>query len=310
MIDVKSIRHIRSVASQNGCVGLFPSGNGSFNGEEAYISPSIGKLVKLLNIPVILYNLDGLYFCSPRWSKHHRKGRFCGKIVRRITEEEIKTLSSEELSDIIINDLRISAYKTQKSVMRVYKGRDAAMHLQRALYTCPKCRSRGFMQSAGDAFFCEKCNYSVKYNSFGYFEPRNNEMVYFETITEWDNWQKNYLLEQYAENKLFVKDRPLYTDKNIKLYSCFYMKKNELLQKGEMKLYSDRIEIISTDKTKIFYIKDILETQAILGQILQFSVQGGEFFEIKSSSVFSALKYVHILNLIKNGSGPDGLFSI
>ena len=38
MIDIKSIRHMKSDVSKNGCVGLFPYGNGYFNGQESYIS--------------------------------------------------------------------------------------------------------------------------------------------------------------------------------------------------------------------------------------------------------------------------------
>ncbi|NMC57525.1 MAG: hypothetical protein GYA50_09920 [Eubacteriaceae bacterium] len=310
MIDIKSIRHIKSVASENGCIGLFPSGNGSFNGEEAYISPAIGKLVKLLNIPVILYNLQGLYFCTPRWAAHHSKGCFNGKIVRQIEVEEIKNYSSEQLSDIIITNLKTSAYETQKANMQPYKGRNPAMYLERALYTCPHCHSRNTMQSKNDIFYCTKCNYSVKYNTFGFFESENKNSVCFDSIIMWDNWQKELLLKEYKNDILFNKDTPLYTDEKIKLFSCFYMKKNVLLHTGVLKLFYDRIEIVSDTKSSIFYLADILEIQAILGQILQFSTQDGSFYEIKSDFVYSALKYVHIINLIKNGEGQSGLFSV
>lgn len=310
MIDVKSIRHIKNVASQNGCVGLFPSGNGSFNGEEAYISPSIGKLVKLLNIPVIIYNLRGLYFCTPRWAKNHRKGFFNGKIIMRISAEEIKNCSSDELSDIIIKNLKTSAYKIQQEDMHSYKGRNPAMHLERALYTCPKCRSRNTMKSKNDIFYCTKCNYSVRYNQFGFFEAVSKNTVYFDTIIKWDNWQKKILIEEYKNDILFNKDTPLYSDENIKLFSCFYMKKNILLYSGVLKLFYNRIEITSCKENTVFYFDDILEIQAILSQILQFSSLNGNYYEIKSNSVYSALKYVHIINLIKNGEGESGLFSV
>ncbi len=310
MIDVKSIRHIRSVASESGCIGLFPSGNGSFNGEEAYISPSIGKLVKLLNIPVILYNLQGLYFCTPRWAANHRKGKFTGTIVKHISVEEIKKFSSEQLSDIIIKNLKTSAYDIQQTNMQPYKGRNASMFLERALYTCPECHSRNTMQSNNDIFYCKECNYSVKYNTFGFFEAASEHSVYFDTIIKWDNWQKKLLLEEYKNGILFNKDTPLYADDKIKLFSCFYMKKNVLLAAGVMKLFYDRIEIVSDTKSTIFYIADILEAQAILGQIIQFSCQDGSYYEVKSDFVYSALKYVHIINLIKNGEGQSGLLSI
>jgi hypothetical protein len=88
------------------------------------------------------------------------------------------------------------------------------------------------------------------------------------------------------------------------------MKKNVLLHTGVLKLFYDRIEITSDKENTVFYLDNIFEMQAILGQILQFSSQDGNFYEIKSDFVYSALKYVHIINLIKNGEGESGLFSV
>jgi len=310
MIDIKSIKEIKKVASQNGCIGLFPSGNGSFNGEEAYISDSIGKLVKLLNIPVIIYNLKGLYFCTPRWAKQKRKGRCSGIIVKEIGTEEISKLTSEELSKIIITHLKTSAYKMQQTEPAAYKGTNLAMYLERVLYTCPKCMRRNFMKSENDIFYCTDCGNRVKYNTFGYFEKIDKDAKLFKTITEWDYWQKQYLKNQYNNNSLFDNSNPLYIDENIKLYSCLYSDKNNLLLIGSLKLFADRIEISSDKEKKIFNISDIVQIQAILGQILQFSTLSGNMYEIKSDHTYSALKYVHILNLIKNGEGANGLYSI
>lgn len=310
-MDIKSIKLIKRVAFQKGCIGLFPSGNGSFNGKEAYISDSIGKLAKLLNIPIIIYNLEGLYFSTPRWGKKHRKGLFTGRIVKKLSLEEISQLSSEDLSSIIIGSLKTDAYALQERNMQSYKGSDKAMYLERLLYTCPKCKTRMSMHSAKDSLYCDHCNNNVKYNNFGYLLPADEAAVYFKTVTEWDEWQKKLLLEEYKKNTLFTDDVALYTDHNINLYSCQYSNKNIFLFNGDMHLFSDRIELKSTfDEKMTFFIENILEIQAILGQTLQFSMNNGEVYETKSHKIYCAIKYVHIINLIKLGGNLNGLFSI
>jgi hypothetical protein len=65
----------------------------------------------------------------------------------QIGAEEIKNYSSDELSDIINNKPKTSAYKNAETNMQSYKGRNPAMYLERALYTCPKCHSRNTMKS-------------------------------------------------------------------------------------------------------------------------------------------------------------------
>ncbi len=310
-MDIKSIKLIKRVAAQKGCIGLFPSGNGSFNGKEAYITDSIGKLAKLLNIPILLYNLSGLYFSTPRWGKHRRKGYATGQIIKTLNIEEINKLSPDELSEIIITSLSTDAYAFQEQNMYSYKGSQPAMYLERVLYTCPKCKTYMNMRSQKNIFYCECCKNTAVYTDFGYFEAYDQESVYLDTITKWDEWQKEYILEKYKNNLLFTTDAPLYTDYEIDLYSCQYSNKNIFLFSGIMHLFSDRIEFKPKhDKKMTFYIENIVEIQAILGQTLQFTMCDGMIYETKSKQIYCAIKYVHIINLIKLGGGINGLFSI
>ncbi len=310
-MDIKSIKSIKRVTAQKGCIGLFPSGNGSFNGKEAYITDSIGKLAKLLNIPIILYNLDGLYFSTPRWGKKRRRGFSTGQIVKELSIEEVNQLPSDDLSKIIIESLKTDAYEFQNENMYSYKGSQNAMYLERVLYICPKCKTYISMHSKKNIFYCDHCKNTVTFTDFGYFKAFDETTICFATITHWDEWQKQYILERYKNDTLFTDDTPLYTDLNIDLFSCQYSKKNTFLANGIISLFSDRIEFQPTSSKKTtFFIEDIMEIQAILGQTLQFTMRDGMLYETKSNQIYCATKYVHIINLIKSGGGVNGLFSI
>ena len=82
VIDTRSIRDILTIIHEGGTVGLFPSGNRSFTGPEMPIPPSTGKLARHLEIPVLLYRIEGGYLTTPRWSRSRRLGRMTGSVVR------------------------------------------------------------------------------------------------------------------------------------------------------------------------------------------------------------------------------------
>ena len=77
--DASTVKHIFEVIKSGGSVALFPEGNKSFAGEMSYMKPTIAKLIKKLKVPLVIYNIYGGYFASPRWSKVKRLGEVQGK---------------------------------------------------------------------------------------------------------------------------------------------------------------------------------------------------------------------------------------
>lgn len=67
--DLTAIKDCMRVAKEGGSILIFPEGNRSYNGELCNIDDSIVKLVKLLKLPLVLYNIVGGYGTDPRWCK-------------------------------------------------------------------------------------------------------------------------------------------------------------------------------------------------------------------------------------------------
>ena len=188
-IDAGVVREIISAVKQGASVGIFPEGNKSFAGDMSYIKPSIAKLAKKLNIPVVLFNIEGGYFSQPRWAKNKkRKGRLTARVGQVISPEEMKEMTNEQLYDRIVSGLRVNAYEVQEKNPVDYVGKGLAEGIETMLYACPECGAIGTIRSEGDVFWCSACKDACTYTSKGYVVGGH-----FDRLDKWDEWQKKHI---------------------------------------------------------------------------------------------------------------------
>ena len=131
--DIAAIKACMQVAKENGSICIFPEGNRTFSGQLGHMDYSIVKLIKKLNKPLILMNIVGGYGSDPRWSNKSRKGKLEIFIKKKVTVDEIKNMSNDQLFDLIKSNLTVDNYKEEI----IYKGKKFAEDLERILYICP-----------------------------------------------------------------------------------------------------------------------------------------------------------------------------
>lgn len=72
--DIRTIRSVLKAKKHERVIGIFPEGNRNWDGTtESFISAT-AKLVKSLNIPVVIATIRGGHLSHPRWADQHRKG--------------------------------------------------------------------------------------------------------------------------------------------------------------------------------------------------------------------------------------------
>jgi 1-acyl-sn-glycerol-3-phosphate acyltransferase len=169
-IDLKTLRQVRDCIRAGGIVGLFPEGNRSFNGLLGRIPPATGKLVKHLGCPLYLYKIRGGYLSTPRWSRHARRGRMSGEVVRVLSAAELAALSPAEVNALIRDVLDTDAYREQRQNPVLYRGRRLAEYLERVLFICPGCRGLATLRSHGSDLDC-RCGLHVRIGPDGFFQP-------------------------------------------------------------------------------------------------------------------------------------------
>jgi len=287
--DAGTVRGIMSVINQGAAVALFPEGNKSFAGEMSEMKPSIAKLLKKLNVPVVIYNIEGGYFSSPRWSKVKRKGKVHGFVKKIIMPEELEKMSYEEIFASVKENLRVNAYEVQeRDKTEFISGEEnLAEGIESLLYICPKCKSISSLKGVKNDIVCDKCDFKATYNTFGYLEGCE-----FDRLDYFDKWQKeeikNLGFDKLDEKTIITSDEGF----DIKLKIDKYT--NQDLGIFRLDLYKNRFEFVN-EKETIVVPFDIVGGYAIEGQCgIQLSLKDGRVYRFKNPNPVSGLKHVNI----------------
>lgn len=289
--DVGTVRNIMSVIKQGACVGIFPEGNKSFAGEMSEMKPSIGKLLKKLNVPVVIYNIHGGYFSSPRWTKVKRKGHVHGFVKRILSPEELKNLSSEEIYEIVKDELRVNAYEVQEKEMQKFGKKKLAENIETLLYLCPKCHALSSLASKGNELFCTKCDYKASFNEYGYvFDPDRKR------LDQMDKQQKEYI--KTIDFSKFH-DKPITSDGGFIVKLKIDKFTNKDLGNFSLELYNDKFRLVGNREIDIPLSEVIgYAIEGING--IQLSLKDGKVLRLNNPNNVSGLKYVNLFCAIKN----------
>ncbi len=158
--DIQAVRAALNIAKEGGVVGIFPEGSTTYDGFPTSIDIGAAQLAKRMKVDLCLCNIEGGYGCDPRWSAKTRRGHLMVKQVRLITEEEMASMTDEELHDVIVKELTVAPPPSQYS----YTSKRSAEHIESAVYLCPRCGAVSSIVSSGNSFRCSECGLEGRYN--------------------------------------------------------------------------------------------------------------------------------------------------
>ena len=291
--DICAIKEMIDIKNNGGALGLFPEGNKSYSGKMCNIKPSIAKLVKKLNIPVVLYTIEGGYFSSPRWATTKRKGKIVGKVEKIISPEELQEKSNDELYQIIKDCLCVNAYDRQFKHKISYVGKDLCKNIESLLYYCPRCHKFNTLAGYRDQIRCNNCDLLVELDEYGYFS-----FSPYGTIEDWDESQKKELcaIDFDGDNVIFVDE-----DCILKKFVDHYH--NKQIGKYLLSLQHKKLIFIPKTPKYEFYsinIQDI-ENYALEGiNGLQLCLKNGDIYRLNNKKNTNAVKYIDAICAINN----------
>jgi hypothetical protein len=295
-VDFATIKEIIAMAKAGGSIGLFLSGNATYSGNEEYIDSPIAKLVRKINLPVILYNLKGLYGVSPRWGSSIRKGFSTGVVKQILTLEQIANMSDEVLTQTIKEGLSVSAFDLDDNIPN-YTGKNPAQYLERALFICPDCNGLATLRSEDDKLDCLKCGYSVTYLPNLTFKLNKGKNLH-NSVKQWYDFQKNYV--QSIDFSSYKDDQEITHDDGIDLLiNIKNVKKEQIMENGSIHLYSNRVELKSNNVKIILSFDDILAMAVHVKNRLLINTSN-HYYQIINNNRRSALKYMFIYYSIVN----------
>ena len=290
-VDISAVKNCILVAKEGGTIAIAPEGNRTYSGKTEYMNPAIASLAKKMGLPIMLYRIEGGYGVHPRWSDKVRKGKMKAYVHRVIEPEEYKNMTTEELFEIIKEGLTVEENNTNN----IYKHKELAQHLERAIYVCKDCGLSTF-KSSGDILSCEKCN-----KQYRYCEDTHIQGVGFNTefnfVNDWYEYQKDYI------NSLDLTDKNdvLYVEK-IKLFKVNLNKnKEEIIKDAVIKLYGDKMEIFENSTVKFTFDFENTDAITVLGKNILNVYFEDKVYQVQGQEQgFNGLKYVHLFNRYKN----------
>lgn len=292
--DVASILNCRRIANEGGNIALFPEGNRAWADFQFYISPAIVKMIRVLALPVLIYNFEGGFGTDPRWSNGLRRGRFHGGVKDVITVEEVKAMSDGELFERVVSGLRVIDSESGER----YRSHKRAERLERELFVCPICGGISSLKSDGNYISCEKCGLKIEYTEDLKLKSDNPDFKFIKLL-DWYSYQLEFIKTLDVSGAGVI-----YQDKDVDIVDSTGDKK-VILSRGEMYLYNEKIVVgdVTIDLNEV-------TIATVVGARKLVITTPDKTYAIRGDERFNALKYVLTLNVLPTSIKDEKYYSL
>lgn len=301
MRDTRVIRDIVNVIKQGECVGIFPEAVRNWAGSTLYIDASIAKLIKMLDVPVVLSIIKGMNLLHPRWSKNMRYTRLEVDYQLLFTKEEVQSLDYQSIITKIRKELVHDEVAWQREKRNLIRSNHRAENINHVLYLCPECHSIDSFRAKGNNFWCSKCDYTITIDEYGFFKRKDqNKPVHFDNIRDWYIWQEGSLknlVDQFLHNN---REEALFIDYGSKVYHSNEGSDLKHIGVCDVKLFTDRIQLDFIDREKqiLFNFEDLQTINPQVGERLEIFYNSEAYRITGGRPGVSALKWEVAVNVI------------
>ncbi|MBO7218128.1 MAG: hypothetical protein J6V50_05450, partial [Clostridia bacterium] len=204
--DIHLIKSIKRVLQKGDVLCMYPEARYSPCGTLAILPDSLGKLVKMMKVPVVVMLHHGNYLYTPFWN--YRKPRknvpLYTTVEKILTAEEVSSLSVEEINEKIKSAMQYDEYKWQKEQNIVIDEPFRAEGLHKILYKCPACEAED-MASEGTKLYCKTCGKVWEMTELGELKAESGETE-FSHIPDWYEWERSEVREEILRGEYSFED--------------------------------------------------------------------------------------------------------
>lgn len=192
--DTALVKNIIRVVQNKDIIMMFPEARYSNVGTAGVLPASVGKLAKLLRVPLVLLTIKGNYLYSPIWNLKRRRVRVEAEMKLLLTAEQLAEMDADAVNTTIQNNFTHDEYKWQREnkVPVSMKTRAEGLHL--VLYKCPACGMEHHMGSKWDGLFCSACGKQWTMDQYGVLHALTGETE-FPHIPDWYEYQRETVKE-------------------------------------------------------------------------------------------------------------------
>ena len=209
--DNALVKNIKRVIDRKDILVVFPEARYSNVGTSSKLEKSLGKLCKMLNVPVVVINMRGNYLRSPIWNVKIRKEAKLDTVITRIfTVEELKEVSYQEVNKKIQDYMTYDEYKWQFDTKHKITDKKRSEGLELVLYKCPCCEAEFRTETRNEDIYCMNCKSEWKMTEYGKLELVNKTEPYrctetdFSHIPNWYEWERSQVIKEIEAGKYYL----------------------------------------------------------------------------------------------------------
>lgn len=204
--DMNLIKNIRyCITKLKNIFVLFPEARYSLDGCTSYLPDSVGKLVKILGVPVVVVRVHGNFVTCPQWNKINKKTYVEAEVEQILTPEAIKKMNADQINACIKENFQYDDFRWQLENKISITHPERAKGLHALLYKCPACGTEYETDSAGTRLWCRHCGKEWEMDEYGALHALKGETE-FSHIPDWSNWERECVRKEIEEGTYYFED--------------------------------------------------------------------------------------------------------
>ena len=209
--DTVLVRQLRRVVEQGSIAVVYPEARYSLCGTTAVLPSSLGKLCKLLGVPVATFICHGHHVNAPFWNTKDRGIHTEADFTLQFTPEELKTLSADEINARLVQAFQYDdfAWQREKKILVDKPWRAEGLH--HVLYQCPSCGKEYRMESKGTLLRCAHCGKRWEMQADGTLKALDGSTK-FAHIPDWYEWQRTNVRKEVEAGTYDSGELPVHID--------------------------------------------------------------------------------------------------
>ena len=222
VLDLGLVRSISNAIKKNKCsVLMYPEAGYTFDGTATTLPDSLGKLVKMLGVPLIMITTQGAFARDPMYNNLQiRKVNISATMEYVLSPDDIKGMSADDINGVIAEKFSFDNFRWQQENKIRIDEPFRADGLNRVLYKCPHCLAEsGNMEGKGIKLICHECGAEYELDEYGYLRGLNCETK-FDHVPNWYKWERECVDREIVDGSYtFSDDVDIYMLVNRK---CIY----------------------------------------------------------------------------------------
>lgn len=212
---VRDMLFVKKILHQS--ILMYPEASYSFDGTATTLPESLGKLAKLLKMPVVMIKTDGSFLRDPLYNNLQiRNVDVKAKVSLIASKDEVLSLESSVIEQRIKDAFTFDNFATQMKEGILIKEPFRADSLNRVLFRCPLCNQEGMMEGKGITLTCHNCHTVYTMQENGQMTTDNPQFT-LHHIPDWFKYEREIIRQEILDGVYHEEfDCEIYILKNLK----------------------------------------------------------------------------------------------